>query len=538
MLVLVFFGLFLALGLSLYKDYGIYFDDHWCRENGVVNAKFIANKVAPDFFEVNRWCPDCIGLEEYSDADHGPIFELVPTILEWLMGPLDLQLAFQMRHLCVFLFFILSCGFFYQILQERFRKPWLGLLGVLLLILSPRIFAESFYNSKDLPFLSISIICVYTLLQYFKKPSFKTIFWHALACGLAIDMRLLGLTFPALTLGFSVLELKVFRKDGNKPGRTFLLLFFYLVVLLAFIIAFWPYLWNKPFVKIPFLLDKTSQYPWMRKMLYQGQAIPATNLPWHYLPVWFFITTPVGYSILFLIGLVTVIKQFISSRFYFYRNAAERQDLILAAIFAIPMLATIILKLVLYDSWRHMYFIYPAFIYVAVLGFYSVYERLDNLRNGQSANLLRNVWPALLVFYLGSLAFWMIRNHPHQNVYFSIYSSDKIRQQYELDYWGLAYKQGLEFVIKDSDKPQIKVYPANLPGRTNQYMLPPEQRKRLVYVDKMEDADYFLTEYRWHPKDYPLKEEALQIKVDDIKIFSVFRLDTVYHYTDKELFEY
>ena len=67
-------------------------------------------------------------------------------------------------------------------------------------------------------------------------------------------------------------------------------------------------------------------------------------------------------------------------------------------------------------------------------------------------------------------------------------------------------------------------------------MLPPEQRARLVYVDSMAEADYFLTEYRWHPQDYPLKEEVLQIKVDDIKIFSVFRLDSAYNLGPKELF--
>ena len=99
-------------------------------------------------------------------------------------------------------------------------------------------------------------------------------------------------------------------------------------------------------------------------------------------------------------------------------------------------------------------------------------------------------------------------------------------------------EQGLEFIVNDTDKAQIKVYPANLPGQTNQFMLPPEQRARLVYVDSMAEADYFLTEYRWHPQDYPLKEEVLQIKVDDIKIFSVFRIDTVYHMSNAELFPY
>ena len=50
------------------------------------------------------------------------------------------------------------------------------------------------------------------------------------------------------------------------------------------------------------------------------------------------------------------------------------------------------------------------------------------------------------------------------------------------------------------------------------------------------DHDRFLTEYRWHPGDFPFKEEVLQIKVDDIKIFSVFRLDSTYKDVNYKLF--
>jgi hypothetical protein len=251
-------------------------------------------------------------------------------------------------------------------------------------------------------------------------------------------------------------------------------------------------------------------------------------LPWHYLPTWFFITTPVLYSVLFMLGLLFLVRQTFIPRFSLYRNLQEQQDWIMAGLFLIPVFAAILLNLVLYDGWRHLYFIYPPFIYVAVSGLHALYQKLSSLPNKQTSKLLQTGLIAVLLFYIGSIAFWMVKNHPHQNVYFSIYKDDSVRQKFELDYWGLAYKQGLEFVVKDSDMPAINVYVANLPGRTNQYSLPPEQRKRLVYVDHISKADYFLTEYRWHPKDYPLEKEVYQIKVDDIKIFSVFKLDRTY----------
>jgi hypothetical protein len=45
------------------------------------------------------------------------------------------------------------------------RKTWGNKEGCLILVLwllSPRIFADAFYNTKDIPFLSLSILCTWT----------------------------------------------------------------------------------------------------------------------------------------------------------------------------------------------------------------------------------------------------------------------------------------------------------------------------------------------------------------------------------------
>ena len=45
----------------------------------------------------------------------------------------------------------------------------MAFIGTTFLLLSPRIFADSFYNNKDIIFLSFFIINIYTAINFFEK---------------------------------------------------------------------------------------------------------------------------------------------------------------------------------------------------------------------------------------------------------------------------------------------------------------------------------------------------------------------------------
>ena len=118
----------------------------------------------------------------------------------------------------------------------------------------------------------------------------------------------------------------------------------------------------------------------------------------------------------------------------------------------------------------------------------------------------------------------MVWNHPHQNVYFSVLNGDKIRSQFEQDYWGLSYRQGLLYILENDSRPKIKVVTAHAPGYLNTLLFEESQNQRIEFVPKQEQADYFLTEYRWHPQDYPFQDkEVYSIEVNGSKIMSVFK---------------
>jgi hypothetical protein len=58
-------------------------------------------------------------------------------------------------------------------------------------------------------------------------------------------------------------------------------------------------------------------------------------------------------------------------------------------------------------------------------------------------------------------------------------------------------------------------------------LLPKEQRKRIQFVDYMEEADYFVGFYRWHNLDYDFKHEVYSAKIGNTKIASAYKLNPV-----------
>ena len=72
---------------------------------------------------------------------------------------------YQLRHILVFLYFFIGLIFFYKILLNRFKNETIALLGVILLFITPRIFCDSFQNTKDIIFLTFIIISTYFFLS-------------------------------------------------------------------------------------------------------------------------------------------------------------------------------------------------------------------------------------------------------------------------------------------------------------------------------------------------------------------------------------
>jgi hypothetical protein len=514
----LFFCVLIVIGLLIYKDFGIPWDETAQIQIGTVNFRYIFNGDP--------------GLFSLPDRYYGSIFE-IPLL--WVSARL-----FIPRHFAIFLIFCAGLILFFLLSRRLFHNTWWGLIASAILVTSPRFFADAFYNSKDIPFLTTSIFAILTLVLlsdgFINKLSWREVCFllvlHSGASAVSISTRVVGIVIIPLTLYLFLFQIL---KSPVTWKSQLIILFGYLVLTIGLTILFWPILWNNPWGEFLNAFNKMSSYPFGRMVLYQGAFVAASNLPWHYLPVWIGITTP----LIVLAGIVPGIFRWIGSLFNAIKWFKSREKFtaiksmdsdifvwpVITGWLAIPIVSIYIFHSVLYDGWRHMYFIYPAIVLISLRGLQVLYEWL--LHRNLKSNGIRIVAALFMLIGLVEPILFMVRYHPHENVYFNVFAGDPstLRQRFELDYWGLSYKQAIDFILKNDSGQNIKIFVANPPGRD--YInggLPEEQKARLILVDDPVNANYFVSEFRWHPDDYPYANEIYSINIRGTKIMVVYRL--------------
>ena len=179
MLVILIFSLLLIVGITIFDDYGISWDEYSHRANGFVSLNFVR-----EYFDFDAY-PGFPKLENYFAAQYGVLFDLPISFLEKKLLTEDSKNQILLRHFFNFIIFFISNIFFYLILNKRFTKK-ISIIGLLFLILSPRIFADSFYNMKDLVFLSFFIISIFFAINFLDNISYKNAFLASIACSFVV----------------------------------------------------------------------------------------------------------------------------------------------------------------------------------------------------------------------------------------------------------------------------------------------------------------------------------------------------------------
>lgn len=525
---------YLILGSMVFSHYGVSWDEPISRANGGVNVKFIGERIAPFLLTDSiRAFPD---LNDWQDKDYGVAFETTVVALEQLFRLTDISDIFLFRHLATFLFFYCGVLALYAIVRQRYGDYRIGLLAATMFILSPRFFADSFYNSKDIVFAAAFLIAVYTLVRFLSKPN---VFWaitHGFASALAIDVRIMGIVIPVATLAIFVVSLCKREAALSKHGAFYACYFLSTIV---FTVMMFPWLWSDPIRNFVIALKNMSNFRWDQYILYMGSYVRATEIPWHYAPVWIAITTPIVYLGLFVVGAVTTVRNIVSNHLRLWSDDSERQDFIFLAIFFVPIISVVLLRSVLYDGWRQLYFLYPFLILIGVRGFVAL------LSLSVSSHLRRYVLIATVGMGLTLNAIWMIRAHPLQNVYFNLFAGKGWVTKFDVDYWGLANRDAFEYILENDNRTSISIRAVSLTSLEHSLLiLPLEARNRFVIergvtriVDGRLDADitnlaptdYIFTNYRiapWSPDQaFPGYKRVREKRVAGELIYSLYRRD-------------
>ena len=514
----LFFLVMLLIGASLFRDYGISWDEPTQRITGAVTVKYVASILTGGLADGSlEHIPD---LKEYRDRDYGVAFEAPAFALEKLLALKDSREIFMFRHLLNFLVFLGGVYAAYRLACRRFRDWRIGLLAASFLVLTPRFFAESFYNSKDIVFMAAFAIAMNAMIEFSIRPDIKTALLYAFATAFAIDVRIMAVIFPVASV--AVCLVKASGKESPGPGGVGLT-GSYLVATAVLVVAMWPWLWGNPPGRFLQALANMSRFRWHGEVLYMGEFVRSAELPWHYPLVWISITTPLLYLGLFLIGLVSTARQMIGRRFRLWSNDEEFQDVVFLGLFLIPVAAVILLRSVLYDGWRQLYFVYPALLLVAIKGWVVAWNP------GGAAMFTRIALGAVTFISVSGSAVWMWRAHPVENVYFNALAGHGLRNRYELDYWGVGNRKALEYILAHDRSPRIHVWADSwTPVEYSFLMLNPDDRNRLKKSMDKAYPSYVLTNYRLARKSGDSKygrgyELFYQLKVDEEVVLSVYK---------------
>jgi len=526
-IVAIFFGLLFLGGLRLVPDYGMGYDEEQQRIIGEVSLLYVFKQLPPAL-QQRLLSPQQAALlaaqgpshelRTFRDRDHGVAFELPAAAIEQLLRPADWRTIFLLRHYLNFLVCFAGIVVFYQVATQLFASWRMGLLGAVLLVLSPRLFADYFYNSKDPVFMMLYLAAAATAILFVKRPGWRTALCHALVCALAIDVRLMGVLVPAATL--ALVGLRALHRAYAWRVAGFVAV--YLAALAGFVVLLWPYLWEAPVPHLLVAWHSLSQYrQWGGSVLYQGQLVVASRLPWHYSLVWIGLTVPLAYLFFWGIGLLGVVRKLWRARWRLYTSPAEWQDLFFLSLGLGPLAAIIVLHSVIYGGWRHLYFVYPMLLLLTLRGLAIAWH----WRPAPVA--WRPYWRPTIGLIMGcalaGVVVRMVRLHPLENLYFNALSPKPVAQYYETDYWSLGMAQGLQWVVQHDQRPHIRIGSNTLTALAQQLLLlPAADRQRLAPTTDTSQLDYYIDNFSYlHPPRHTQPRYTLW--ADDIRVLSIYQ---------------
>ena len=434
-----------------------------------------------------------------------------------------------LKHLLCFLIFIISGICFTLFLIKRFSNLYVTIFGTLSYCLSPKIYGASFFDGKDLFFLSLFSITIYFYQKYELKKKYKLLIIFALFTAFLTSSRLIGLMI--FTSFISIYLIKILSKD--ELNKNLKILFIYIISFLILLYLHWPFLWDLLSFKVfDFVENKNITF------FFNGDFYKQDNIPLIFIPNIILISTPIFISIFFLIGLFLILKKFylnlisidekINKKTDFWINKNEEIDfLILLCLFQ-----TIIIYLIFNDrftaSWRHFFFFHFFLIFYFSYFLNFIFIKLKEKKN-----------KIFLIIFLVLLNFEMISKlyiyHPYQYNYFNNLLTKKQKLLYERDTAHLSRFDALSDILNDgSSLDLIKIGNASAsPLNDTLFMFSNSQIKKIKLIgnDDLQNSDYIYTNYIYEvnikynnkyqiPKNFMLYKSVIK---NDTLIYSIYK---------------
>ncbi|MCA2000534.1 MAG: hypothetical protein LDL51_01580 [Chloroflexi bacterium] len=367
----------------------------------------------------------------------------------------------------------------------------ISLIASDVLTANPEIYIQKYFilflRARTSYFLLFTLLLLYLDRRHPFHPTYF-IFIPALLLGFTTSTRILG-PFAGVLVAYYALR--------TKGKRAIPSLIAYALLSLIFAYLTWPYLWMNPVGRFIESFKEMSLYPWTGTVLFNGANYSITDLPTSYLPVLLAIQLTEPVWALSLIGWLVSILRRSESRFARLLEASLLW-------FVLPLTAFIVMKTALYDNFRQILFILPPIFLMTGVAF----EAVKQVK-----------WQAVLIgLCLIPNLLGIVALHPYEYIYYNrfIGGVDGAANRFELDYWGISYREAAEYVNQVAP-PNATVW---LEGPAALFQLYAREDLKTYSTNEAERAeryDYVVatTRYNLDETAYPDAEVIYKIKRGD-----------------------
>ena len=475
-------ALFLLAGVAVLDDYAVSVNAHDQRDIGRLTVDYVLTGADDLLYHENR--------------AYGVAFEALLALAERLWDLKDSRAVYLQRHFLTHFLFLtggLGCA---ALAYRLYGSRWLALCAQGLFLLHPRLYAHSFFNSKDIPFLSLFMLALLLLHRTFRRDTGAAFALCGAGVGLLINIRPMGLLLFGVVLALRAWDCvyaadRAARRHALRTGGLFVL------TSALTLYAAWPYLWRDPIGRFADAFAFMADIPHTEPMLFAGRRISSLEVPPEYVPVWSAITTPPYALLLGGIGLAVLLRRVVRAPGALLHNTSLRFESLLLACYALSVLATILLGSTLYDGWRHTYFLYAPFCLLAIGGLRALTVAARRLQ-GQGLRAY-GVTGAGACAVLSAMALL----HPDQHLYFNFLvdraTPERLRTRYDWDYV-VSIRRALEFLLARYPDETLYINTSgpldtrNF-GVMNWAILPAGDRQRVAFVD-VGRADFHIAQPR------------------------------------------
>jgi hypothetical protein len=461
---------------------------------------------------------------------YGGFFDLIAAIAN-LVSPFGVYVT---RHLLGGIFLLVGLAGAWRLVRLLAGER-AALIAILMLTFNPVLYGHSFINPKDAPLAWLFLWVIYYACRAIEegRPKVTTIVWFGVVAGLAFGTRVLAaplLVYILIALGVGGL-MNMWRPEyGTNPfGRMTLRLL--AAAPLAYVVMgiFWPWAVIDPFNPL-LAIHEFTNFPWKGWLLFDGQMMPAINLPRDYLLTFLLYQLPEHT----LIGMVLAV---ISAGVVCARRGvpllADRktlQYLILIQAAVVPIIAFVVLRPTVYNGMRHFLFVVPPLVILAAIGWDKLLAAVTARRPGPRF-ALGGILAVLLLWQL----LRMVDLHPYEYVAYNRLAGGiaGASGRFELDYWDTSLAEAsrkLTVYLKKHPKPAPPVIFVCGNRLSASAFLPKDVR--LTW--KIEEADYFISIVPSACRDHVdvTKNRLIEVRRDHITLSYVIDLDAARPKTD------